>query len=93
MSISQGTCVVGYALAELTGTPIQEQVVGAVLFGYTKNEQNGERIPKYPTERTAIYCEEGDAVCNGSLVVLPDHFLYDDDAANEAPAFLRGVIG
>ncbi|SPO01753.1 related to Cutinase 1 [Cephalotrichum gorgonifer] len=90
---SQGAALVAASLSELAGTAVQEQVKGAVLFGYTKNKQNGGRIPNYPTERTAIYCEKNDAVCFGTLFVLPDHFQYGDEAAEEAPAFLASLVG
>lgn len=72
---------------------MQEQVAGAVLFGYTKNKQNDEGIPGYPIDRTRIYCAEGDAVCGGLLVVTDAHHSYNDEAAEEAPDFLKSVIG
>ena len=84
---SQGTAVVGNALTESSST-IQNQVAGAVLFGYTKNEQNGERIPGFPTDKTAIFCNDGDAVCTGSLIILPPHMQYESVASREGPQFL-----
>ncbi|KAF5561788.1 cutinase [Fusarium napiforme] len=88
---SQGTVVVGYALSELKGA-VQNQVVGAALFGYTKNEQLGGRIPNYPTDRTKIFCLPTDLVCDGTLFILPAHFLYGVDAAGPGPEFLVGQI-
>lgn len=67
---------------------IPNQVAGAVLFGYTKNEQNGGRIPGYPTDKTAIFCNDGDAVCTGSLIILPAHHQYEGAASGPAPEFL-----
>lgn len=84
---SQGCAVVGNALTESTSA-IHDQVAGAVLFGYTKNEQNGGRIPGYPTDKTAIFCNEGDAVCTGSLLILPAHHQYEAAASGPAPEFL-----
>ncbi|KAM0275090.1 hypothetical protein ACHAQH_007569 [Verticillium albo-atrum] len=84
---SQGTAVVGNALSELTST-VQNQVKGAVLFGYTKNLQNLGRIPNFPTAKTEIYCATSDAVCWGALFILPAHFSYNDDAGGAAPRFL-----
>ncbi|KAL2754919.1 carbohydrate esterase family 5 protein [Sodiomyces alcalophilus JCM 7366] len=89
---SQGTAVVGNALTELKNTPIQDQVVGAALFGYTKNLQNLGRIPDYPRLQTEVYCQITDAVCNGTLFILPAHFLYLDDASISAPRFLTRRI-
>ncbi|SPO06355.1 probable Cutinase [Cephalotrichum gorgonifer] len=88
---SQGTAVIAGALSELSG-PVQDQVAGAVLFGYTKNLQNGFRIKNYPTANTEIYCAASDAVCYGTLFILPGHFLYTDEASINAPIFLRGRI-
>ncbi|KAF5722417.1 cutinase [Fusarium mundagurra] len=88
---SQGTVVVGYALSELDGA-VQNHVVGAALFGYTKNEQLGGRIPNYPTDRTKIFCLPTDLVCDGTLFILPAHFLYGVDAAGPGPEFLVGQI-
>ena len=81
----------GNALTQLPDD-VKDQVAGAVLFGYTKNLQNGGRIKDYPTDRTKVYCGVGDAVCYGSLFILPAHFLYLDDASINAPIFLRRQI-
>lgn len=88
---SQGSAVVGNALTELDAET-RDQVVGAALFGYTKNLQNSGQIVGYPKERTEVFCEPGDAVCWGTLFVLPGHLLYLDEAADEAPRFLAGRI-
>lgn len=89
---SQGTAVMAGSLGELEDD-VKEQVKGVVLFGYTKNQQNNERIPGYPTDRTKIFCNDGDAVCRGSLSVLPAHFAYTRAARGEAPEFLISQIG
>ncbi|KAH7152624.1 cutinase [Dactylonectria macrodidyma] len=88
---SQGTAVISNSLSEVSAT-IQGQVKGAVLFGYTKNLQNLGRIPNYPRERTQVYCSAADAVCFGTLFILPAHFLYTDEAASAAPRFLINQI-
>ena len=89
---SQGTAVMAAALDDLSGA-VEDQVKGVVLFGYTKNLQNGRRIPNYPTDRTQIYCATGDLVCTGTLTITPAHFSYNDEAEDEAPKFLIGRIG
>lgn len=71
---------------------IKDQVVGAVLFGYTKNKQNNGAIPNYPKDKTAVYCGFADAVCHGTLFILPGHFSYGDEAAGVAANFLLGMI-
>ncbi|KAI9155009.1 carbohydrate esterase family 5 protein [Paramyrothecium foliicola] len=89
---SQGAAVVSGALGGLSAT-VKEQVKGAVLFGNTQNQQNNGRIPNYPTDRTVIYCEDGDLVCEGTLIIAPPHFEYLDEAQDEAPRFLISRIG
>ncbi|KAG9191835.1 cutinase [Alternaria panax] len=88
---SQGAAVMSNAITGLSAA-VQNQIKGVVLFGYTKNLQNGGRIPNFPTSKTAIYCETGDLVCTGTLVITPAHLLYSDEAAVQAPIFLRAQI-
>lgn len=74
-------------------TTIKNQIKGVVLFGYTKNLQNLGRIPNFETSKTEVYCDIADAVCYGTLFILPAHFLYQTDAAVAAPRFLQARIG
>jgi cutinase len=74
-------------------TTVINQIKGVVLFGYTRNKQNKGGIPSYPQSNLQVYCAEGDLVCEGTLIVLPAHSTYEDEAADEAPIFLRGKIG
>ncbi|TDZ13928.1 Cutinase [Colletotrichum spinosum] len=89
---SQGTAVMASSISELSAT-IQNQIKGVVLFGYTKNLQNLGRIPNFPSSKTEVYCSAADAVCFGTLFILPAHFLYQTDAAVSAPRFLAARIG
>lgn len=89
---SQGTAVMAASVSELDST-IQNQIKGVVLFGYTKNLQNGGRIPNFPTSKLEVYCAATDAVCFGTLIILPAHFLYQTEAALNAPRFLAAQIG
>lgn len=91
IAYSQGTAVVGNAISELTGS-VKDRIVGAALFGYTKNKQNNGVIPNFPKDRTAVYCATFDAVCWGTLFILPDHFFYADEAAGPAASFLIGKL-
>ncbi|KAK1723339.1 hypothetical protein CaCOL14_012279 [Colletotrichum acutatum] len=89
---SQGTAVMASSISTLSST-IQNQIKGVVLFGYTKNLQNLGRIPNFPSSKLSVYCDVADAVCYGTLFILPAHFLYQTDAAIAAPIFLAGRIG
>ena len=88
---SQGAAVMSTSVSELSST-VQNQIKGVVLFGYTKNLQNGRRIPNFPTDKTEIYCNVSDAVCWGSLFILPAHLLYTSEAAIDAPRWLTQKI-
>ncbi|KAM5342174.1 hypothetical protein ACJ41O_015205 [Fusarium nematophilum] len=88
---SQGSAVMSNALSQVSST-IKDQVKGVVLFGYTKNKQNGGRIPDFPTDKTEIYCNDGDSVCEGGLFILPAHFFYIIDSSVDAPRYLIGKI-
>ena len=90
-SHSQGAALIAAAVSDLNAT-VRDKVRGAVLFGYTKNQQNGGRIPNYPADRTAVYCAPGDLVCEGTLIVAPPHFSYDDEAEGVAATFLASKI-
>ncbi|KAJ0383327.1 hypothetical protein COL922a_010696 [Colletotrichum nupharicola] len=89
---SQGTAVMAGSISGLD-TAIKNQIKGVVLFGYTKNLQNLGRIPNFETSKTEVYCDIADAVCYGTLFILPAHFLYQTDAAVAAPRFLQARIG
>lgn len=89
---SQGTAVMASSISEL-GSAVQNQIKGVVLFGYTKNLQNGGRIPNFSTSKTEVYCAATDAVCFGTLIILPAHFSYQTEAATDAPRFLASRIG
>lgn len=89
---SQGAALAAAAVGDQEGA-VKEQVVGTVLFGYTKNMQNRGQIPNYPTDRTKIFCATGDMVCTGTLTITAAHLSYGDEAAGEAPQFLISKIG
>jgi cutinase len=88
---SQGAAVMSNAISGLSAA-VQNQIKGVVLFGYTKNLQNLGRIPNFPSSKTRVYCEIGDLVCTGTLIITPAHLLYSDEAAVQAPIFLRAQI-
>jgi cutinase len=89
---SQGTAVIAGAIPKLDDK-VREQVKGVVLFGYTKNQQNKKGIPSLPSDRLKVFCNPGDMVCVGTLVLTAAHFTYQADAAGAAPKFLEEKIG
>ncbi|GKU08799.1 unnamed protein product, partial [Fusarium langsethiae] len=89
---SQGAALAAASIEDISST-VRDKVAGTVLFGYTKNQQNNGRIPNYPAERTKVFCNFGDLVCTGSLIVAAPHLTYQDDASGPAPQFLIQRVG
>ncbi|KAK3381752.1 cutinase-domain-containing protein [Podospora didyma] len=88
---SQGAALMAAAIRDTTAA-IREQVKGVVLFGYTKNKQNGGKIINYPSDRLTVFCADGDLVCTGTLIVTSAHTSYGPQAADQAPKFLIARI-
>ncbi|KAH6970640.1 cutinase-domain-containing protein [Ilyonectria sp. MPI-CAGE-AT-0026] len=84
---SQGAALAAASITDVDST-IRDKIAGTVLFGYTKNLQNGGKIPEYPADRTKVFCNVGDLVCTGSLIVAAPHLAYQSDASGAAPEFL-----
>ncbi|KAE8353093.1 putative cutinase 1 [Aspergillus coremiiformis] len=89
---SQGSAVIDNAVQELTGQS-RNMVKGVVFFGFTRNLQDHGQIPGYPKENVKVYCEVGDMVCNGTLVVTPAHMTYGAKADDAASFLVSKVQG
>lgn len=71
---------------------VKSQVVGTVLYGDTRFQQDGGRIPDYPVDETKIFCAPGDEVCDGTLIVTAAHLTYAAYVP-QAEAFFQERIG
>ncbi|KAK4096466.1 carbohydrate esterase family 5 protein [Parathielavia hyrcaniae] len=88
---SQGAALAAATISDLS-SGLRDKIKGVVLFGYTKNLQNRGRIPNYPADRTEVFCNSGDLVCSGMLIIALPHLTYGSDARGPAPRFLLSKI-
>jgi cutinase len=91
---SQGAALAAAAITD-SPTAARNQIVGTVLFGYTKNQQNNGGIPSYPADRLKVICNTGDEVCKGTLTITAAHLAYGPaaQAGGAGPTFLISKIG
>jgi cutinase len=89
---SQGAALAAAAISDATST-VRNQIVGTVLFGYTKNQQNNGAVPNYPSDRLKVFCATGDLVCTGTLTITAAHLSYGPQARSDGPQFLISKIG
>jgi len=72
---------------------IKDRIAVGVLFGDTRNKQDGGKVPNFPKEKTEIFCDKNDGVCGGALNVNAGHFVYTiDGSGDRAIKFLKDKI-
>ncbi|KAK5056832.1 hypothetical protein LTR84_012364 [Exophiala bonariae] len=88
---SQGAALVHRAVEDLPQN-VKDQMVAAVTFGDTQNQQDNGQIPNFDPAKTLVICNAGDAVCRGTLTILPAHLAYGA-RADEGVDFITGKVG
>ncbi|KAF4817261.1 putative cutinase 1 [Colletotrichum tropicale] len=83
---SQGAAVTHRAVENLPQAQ-KDQIVAAFMFGDTQKQQEGGVIANFDPAKTKIICNPGDAVCVGTLNILPPHLAYGA-RANEMADFI-----
>jgi len=74
---SQGAALQHRAVESLPKN-VQARIAGVILYGDTKNKQDGGRIKNFPQEKVKIFCNKNDGVCGGALNVNAGHMAYTD---------------
>lgn len=72
---SQGAALTHRAVEDQSDA-VKDQIVAAVTYGDTQNEQDDGQIPNFPTDKTLIICNDGDLVCEGTLQIRAAHLAY-----------------
>ncbi|KLU92247.1 cutinase [Magnaporthiopsis poae ATCC 64411] len=87
---SQGAALVHRAMRSCS-VNVKTHVAAAVTFGDTQNKQDGGRIPGFDASKTLIICNDGDMVCDGTLMVMGPHMQYQSRVP-EAVNFISTLV-
>ncbi|ORY60679.1 cutinase [Pseudomassariella vexata] len=88
---SQGAAMVHRSVEQLS-TAVKARIYADVTYGDTQKEQDGARILSFDTSKTLILCNEGDQVCEGTLIITSAHFDYTG-SVDTAVGFMRSKLG
>ncbi|KAK4550378.1 hypothetical protein LTR36_003345 [Oleoguttula mirabilis] len=80
---SQGAAVMTDGIQRLS-SDIQSQIAGVVLYGDTRNKQDDGGIPNFSKDKVKVYCNSGDGVCDGALIVTAAHLEYESKVSDAA---------
>jgi len=89
---SQGAAVMHNVIATRLGRVVKGKVAGVALFGDTRNYQDGKHIPNFPRDKSRVWCNDNDGVCNGGLNVNIGHLSYGPGTISEATTWLMERI-
>jgi hypothetical protein len=73
---SQGAAVMHNVISKRLSSDIKSRIAGVVLYGDTRNKQDGGQIPNFPADKVKVFCNKNDGVCGGMLVVNGGHLAY-----------------
>ncbi|KAF2430444.1 cutinase-domain-containing protein [Tothia fuscella] len=89
---SQGSAVMHNTVSALSEA-MKSKIVAGVLFGDTRNKQDGYKIANFPKEKVMIFCDSTDGVCEGKLSVTQGHMVYACNGDGpKGISFLKGKI-
>ncbi|ETS78165.1 hypothetical protein PFICI_10227 [Pestalotiopsis fici W106-1] len=88
---SQGAAMVHRATEQIDDETVLGQIAAAVTFGDTQKDQDDDQVPNVDTAKTLILCNDGDLVCDGTLIVTKAHLDYTGKV-QQASDFVTGLI-
>ncbi|KAH8828601.1 cutinase [Flagelloscypha sp. PMI_526] len=84
---SQGAQLVHNAI-KIISTTTANSVAAVVMFG---DPYNGDALGKGLDSKSKTYCNVGDNICDGGVLVLPPHLAYAPDIP-DAASFIAGKV-
>ncbi|KAH6646058.1 cutinase [Truncatella angustata] len=87
---SQGAAMVHRSIEQLSAATVAK-IAAAVTFGDTQKQQDGGKIPNIAVAKTKIYCNSGDLVCQGTLIITSAHGDYTS-SVNPAVTFIKTLL-
>lgn len=88
---SQGAAMVHRAVEQIDDPAVLNQIAAAVTFGDTQKKQDDEQVPNVDPAKTLILCNDGDLVCDGTLIVTKNHLDYTGKV-QQASDFVTGLV-
>lgn len=88
---SQGAAMVHRAVEQIDDPAVLGQIAAAVTFGDTQKKQDDEQVPNVDPAKTLILCNDGDLVCDGTLIVTKNHLDYTSKV-QQASDFVTGLV-
>lgn len=79
------------SLEKISNATVTSQIVAGVTFGDTQKQQDEDEIPGLDPAKTLILCNDGDEVCNGTLIITKSHLDYTGNV-QQATDFITGLI-
>ncbi|KAI8634313.1 carbohydrate esterase family 5 protein [Xylariaceae sp. FL1651] len=80
---SQGAALL-HAAVEQLASAVTARIFAAVTFGDTQKQQDGGRVPNFDPSKTLILCNDGDLVCDGTLIITSAHLNYTSSVPSAA---------
>ncbi|KAI1847570.1 hypothetical protein JX266_006422 [Neoarthrinium moseri] len=88
---SQGAAMVHRSVEQIDDQAVKDKIAAAVTFGDTQKHQDDDQVPGLDPAKTLILCNDGDLVCDGTLIVTSAHLDYTGKV-QQASDFITGLV-